>query len=484
VAAPGNNPGPRNECFCWTTGDGKFWFYDKGINEIWNYDPVIAQWTWIKGKYTYPDPSYGIKGVPASTNTPGALRNRSCWKDKTGNIWIFGDQSNGDVLWMFDRTTHNWTWMKGDTGLVSPRNGTYRTEDSSNTPGSLSEAFTWTDNNGDFWGMGGNLNDVWKFNFDTKNWVWMKETGTGYPESSYGIQGLEDEANSPGERWNGVTWVDQYNNLWLMGGTAYHTTLDELWRFNTTTLKWAWVRGNESTSYGIMGVTSPANMPPSRSRASAWSDNNGNLWMFGGLFWGRTGPPRFYNDLWKFSIDPVILAGNLINFNAARKMDFAELSWSATNENDIKGYNLQRKSGNDFISVVFINVKPQDGGSNSYNYSHFNISEEPTYYRLVQVNKSGQEVVSLIRVIEGLKSKTNMVVYPNPSWGDAIKVLFSNNESRNILLINSSGMLVQKWNNYTGRQLQLQGLRQGVYFLKVNNRSMELAETKKIIVAK
>jgi hypothetical protein len=397
---------------------------------------------------------------------------------------------------MYDLPSGNWIWMKGDSDLVTqPSYGTFRVEDPANTPGSRTGAYTWTDTSGNFWLQGGStysqggqtLADLWKFNYKSKNWVWMKGTGDGnnFPETVYGTQGIEDELNQPGERFNGVTWVAAQNNLWLMGGLAFHSTLNELWRFNTSTLNWAWVKGSSDYySYGTMGVTSPSNIPPRHAFSSSWRDKNGGFWMFGGLWEPRIGNSQFYNDLWRFSGGQVILANSILNFNAVRKMDYAELTWNAANENDIKGYTLQRKSGNDFITVAFITAKPGHSGSNNYSYSDFNTSMAPSYYRLVQVNNSGKEVAGLIRMIEGLKSNNNIIVYPNPSWGQAITVLFNNTETKNIMLLNSSGMLVQKWNNYTGRQLQLESLRPGMYLLKINNSSMELVETKKIIVAK
>jgi hypothetical protein len=60
---------------------------------------------------------------------------------------------------------------------------------------------------------------------------------------------------------------------------------------------WVWLKGEkfgESLgSYGTIGVSSPANEPPSRYQAAYWKDLNGNFWMFGGN-------PN-YNDLWKYN---------------------------------------------------------------------------------------------------------------------------------------------------------------------------------------
>jgi hypothetical protein len=256
-----NTPGARANCFTWIPGDGKFWFYDPAATEIWNYNPLTSEWTWVKGKNSSPDPSYGKKGVPASTNSPGTRNGPGCWKDKSGLIWVMSG-AFGDDMWTYDHLSNNWTWMKGDTGIVFPRYGTFRTEDFTNTPGGGVGGYTWTDIYGDFWVYLGIANALWKFNFETKNWAWMKGSGQGFDEPNYGSKGIEDKFNNPGERGGGMTWVDQQNNLWLMGGDKYHETLDELWRFNTTTLSWTWVRGaDEPTSYGIKGVASPQTFP-------------------------------------------------------------------------------------------------------------------------------------------------------------------------------------------------------------------------------
>jgi hypothetical protein len=52
--------------------------------------------------------------------------------------------------------------------------------------------------------------------------------------------------------------------------------------------------------YGTLGTPAAENAPGSRVRASSWTDNTGNLWMFGGEGYDADGVPGFLNDLWKF----------------------------------------------------------------------------------------------------------------------------------------------------------------------------------------
>src|SRR6185436_10388373 len=51
--------------------------------------------------------------------------------------------------------------------------------------------------------------------------------------------------------------------------------------------------------YGIQGVPGPLNTPGSRAEAAtSWTDDSGNLWLFGGNSIGSD----YFNDLWKYEI--------------------------------------------------------------------------------------------------------------------------------------------------------------------------------------
>src|SRR5882724_13546993 len=69
--------------------------------------------------------------------------------------------------------------------------------------------------------------------------------------------------------------------------------------------EWTWLKGANTINpygvYGTQGIVSSSNLPGSREGTATWTDNSGNLWMFGGngrcsFAYGRL------NDLWK--LDP------------------------------------------------------------------------------------------------------------------------------------------------------------------------------------
>src|SRR5689334_4749643 len=64
--------------------------------------------------------------------------------------------------------------------------------------------------------------------------------------------------------------------------------------------EWTWIHGsntaNGAASYGIQGIPSPTNVPPSVYEACEWTDLNGNFWTLGGSTTGG-----FVGDLWKYN---------------------------------------------------------------------------------------------------------------------------------------------------------------------------------------
>lgn len=202
-----------------------------------------------------------------------------------------------------------WTWMNGDSTINSFGHfGTQGVFHQLNSPPAFYEACEWTDKEGNFWLFGGvsplyEYGDLWKFNPDINQWAWINGTGLPAQPPVYGTQGIPSPTNSPGSRgWGVPTWVDTSGNLWLFGGYAGDCFAD-LWKYDIATNEWAWMKGPANFStlhhYGTMGVADPANFPWRKTETNiTWTDNNNNLWVFGGGIGGSS----FNNDLWKYNI--------------------------------------------------------------------------------------------------------------------------------------------------------------------------------------
>jgi N-acetylneuraminic acid mutarotase len=189
MAAPSNAPGSRYWATSWTDHAGNLWLlggagYDSAgienaLNDLWKFDPVTQEWTWISGSNLEGQVgTYGIRGVSAPSNFPGARAQALSCVDSAGLFWLFGGYGRGAL-----------------------------------------EA-TW-----------GNLNDLWKFDPALGQWTWVSGN---YP-SSFGTKHIAAPSNMPPARNEGVLWTGSGGSLWLFGGygsaQGFSGVFNDLWRY-------------------------------------------------------------------------------------------------------------------------------------------------------------------------------------------------------------------------------------------------------------
>ncbi|MGA9071952.1 MAG: kelch repeat-containing protein [Terracidiphilus sp.] len=346
---------------CWHDSKGNLWLfggygYDGNgqfglLSDLWVFSPSLGkdgEWTWVGGSTLNGQSGvYGTLGQPAATNYPGARGFSQTWTDSDGRLWLFGgygvdaagNSEDLNDLWVFDPSIGRhgeWAWMGGNNiGGGTSVYGTLGKLAATNVPGWREEAVTWTDRNGNLWLFGGNgidavgnqgsLNDLWKFDLSRGcghygEWVWMGGSTTVGNNSGqsgvYGTLGVPAAANIPGGRANLVSWTDNNGKLWLFGGYGVDADgnwgiLNDLWVFDPSLGKlgeWAWIGGSNSLGssfglpgvYGTQGEPAAANIPGGRLNPVSWTDNEGNLWLFGGYGLDANGNSGELNDLWKF----------------------------------------------------------------------------------------------------------------------------------------------------------------------------------------
>jgi N-acetylneuraminic acid mutarotase len=270
VAAAANTPGGRNNAAFWKDAAGNFWLFGGfgygasgfglgQLNDLWKYNPVTNEWTWMSGDTTtYQHSKYGTMGVPAATNNPGCRELTINWTDAAGRFWMFGG-----------------------TGY--------------NSTTTLTEL----------------LNEVWRYDPGTGQWTWIKGDTTGNQLSKYGTKGTAAATNNPGGRQGSPSWVDGAGNFWTAGGVGYANSgvsgrLADIWKYNPAANDWTWVAGDSSVNkvpvYGTKGVADTANTPGGKSGHVAWIDGAGNVYLFGG-FGMKAASSGFANDLWKLQPD-------------------------------------------------------------------------------------------------------------------------------------------------------------------------------------
>jgi galactose oxidase-like protein len=343
VTAATNLPGVRNfGPVSWTDSSGNFWLFGGNgidsagttgdLNDLWKYNISSGQWTWVSGSNvanvagSYP---------PATPAFPGARDGAVGWIDSSGNLWLFGGEftpSGGATvyfndLWEYSVSTNEWTWKGGSNG--TNQNGSYGTQNvaaTGNIPGARDYPVAQIIS-GQVWLFGGsgfdstaatpnNLNDLWEYTISSGEWTWVTGSSTAGQNGSYGTTGKAGPTNTPGARFNGVSWADTSGDFWIFGGAGLDSSsatvgeLNDLWEFSTVSKEWTWQGGSNSADqigdYGTQGTAAASNVPGARSDQFSWTDPSGNFWMFGGFGLDSTAAsassPVELNDLWEYSV--------------------------------------------------------------------------------------------------------------------------------------------------------------------------------------
>jgi N-acetylneuraminic acid mutarotase len=380
VSSPSNDPPAREFATAWTDTAGNFWMfggdaYDASTTsarqggDLWKYDPLTNQWTWMKGFNTFDQYGvYNTLGSPNPSSLPGCRNGAAAWVDAANQLWLFGGRgwgSSGSVgylndLWRYDPSSNQWTWIKG-SNLVT-QVGTYGTmsvPNAANQPGGRAFPGIWRVANGTVYMFGGAghasntfqayLSDFWKYEPSTNNWTWIGGPNTGNLNGNFGTMGQPSSAVNPGSRFSPASWVDITGKLWLFGGFGYpgqgsHGNLNDLLRYDISTGLWTLYKGDTTTNrpglYGTMGTFAPSNKPGGRHYNTWWNNTGSSLWLFGGLGRDKDSTKiENMNDLWVFGApcnpdsgitsSPAICSGNSASLTL-QSPDNSAVTWYST----------------------------------------------------------------------------------------------------------------------------------------------------------
>jgi len=317
-----STPGGRKFPATWTDLSGKLWFFG-GYG--YTYDPAVPlqpsylgdMWVYI-GTQNYGAGYFNYwQVVPPPNSVPPPRWGAVTWTDTvSGDLFLFGGQAGPsnflNDLWKYNISGNSWTYLGGAVN----QSGVY------SAPGTIFPGSRWganarLDPSGNVWLFGGDgydsagtlglLNDLWKYNVATNQWSWISGSKTVNQTGNYGILGTAAASNVPGGRESSVAWLDGSGNFWLFGGfdfdsTGHQNALNDLWEFKSN--QWTWMSGanvvNQAGVYGTLGVGAATNVPGARWSSAAWTDRNGNLWLFGGQGFDSTANGSL-SDLWVYT---------------------------------------------------------------------------------------------------------------------------------------------------------------------------------------
>jgi len=127
-------------------------------------------------------------------------------------------------------------------------------------------------------------------------WKWVSGSATS-GANVYGTTGVPSISNHPSARYTPLHWIDNEGHFWLYGGGSNRS---DLWSYNPSTNEWTFFGSNSTPVYNTKGVSSATTWPGGSGYGGAqWTDNNGDLWMYGSSV---VGAGALTNDLWKYNI--------------------------------------------------------------------------------------------------------------------------------------------------------------------------------------
>jgi len=489
IASSSNIPGGRENGCSWVDNSNNLWLFGGNgysttasqgkMDDLWKYSIATNQWTWVSGSTVLNQHGvYGTLGVPSSSNFPGGRQNSITWKDSSGNLWLFGGNGFAQAgaigylndLWKYTIATNQWTWMSGSNAIN--QTGVYGSlglASSSNVPGARFGCVSWIDSDV-LYLFGGQIaastrvNDLWKYTISTNQWTWISGSSISNQNGMYGTLGIASATNVPGARQAGISWIDNSNNFWMMGGYGYPLSgsasyLNDLWKYNDVSNQWTWVSGADSTfqpaNYGIQGIASPTNIPGARQMSISSKDSNGDFWLFGA--WGNIGPPfGRINDLWKYDLTMnewtwvagdnatdqagtygTMGVGSTSNIPGARRMG---ISWTdATGNFWLFGGNMSDGAGG---SLLLNDLWKINTGTNT---------------GIVNLNDD--------------ESAIN--IFPNPS-SEKINIEISEKEKSDLIILNILGEIVYHTTIEGKKQIDISGFPKGIYVVQIGSRTKKI----------
>lgn len=483
TAAAANKPAPTYSGVSWSDTSGNLWLfggygYQSGAygyqNALWKYNTSNNEWTWVKGDNTLNKTAvYGTKGNEHSNNKPGARYGSVTWKDASGNLWLYGgygynSSSTGILndLWRYNPATNKWAWINGDNAVEAKAiYGTKGLAAAGNKPGARYVSASWVDADGNFWLFGGygydasscgNLNDLWKYNTSTNQWTWVSGDNLIDQAAHYGTQGTASASNLPGGRYVGSSWTDPNGELWLFGGYGQDASgavgyLNDFWKYSPYSNNWTWVKGDSKVDqvavYGTQGLADTLNISGARQGSVSWTDQAGNLWLFGGYgFDGST--TGILNDLWKINSYNVVLPVTLLQFSGTLANGQTQLQWVTEQETGFSHYSIQRSfDGMQFSTIGKLDARGA-ATRNEYRYTdalQLNQTARKIYYRLQLTDKDGKNSYSKVIFFSQAQTGSDFRVFPNPAVNN-VTVSLSQEKSGNarLTLTDMKGTIVKQ----------------------------------------
>ena len=184
-------------------------------------------------------------------------------------------------------------------------------------------------------------------------------------------------------------------------------------------------------------------------------------------------------------LDPIggPLPVKLSSFSAVRSKQVVTLNWNTEFEFDSKEFLVERTEGTEFRSVGTIKSNGNSSTKKSYSFNDKNNNVSLTYYRLKNVDLNGKFTYSEIRTVKGIGAGDDVTVFPNPARSNSKISVVGVTANSSIQLLDFSGKVLKNINSNTLNSIDLSGVKNGSYLIRIIDKSTNEIVNKKLTVS-
>lgn len=160
-----------------------------------------------------------------------------------------------------------------------------------------------------------------------------------------------------------------------------------------------------------------------------------------------------------------------LSFTAVKKESVTVLDWSTASEENSQDFLVQHStSGSDWKSLGTVKAAGNATTRRNYQLTHHTPMPGYNYYRLIQRDINGKYDYSRVVSVWMDKSDIKLKVFPNPVQDGKLNVILK--DPAQVKLFDAMGRQVfSKWVGAGLQTMEVSGLSNGVYFIRVNAES-------------
>ena len=170
------------------------------------------------------------------------------------------------------------------------------------------------------------------------------------------------------------------------------------------------------------------------------------------------------------------------SFYTKRNGNNVTLNWKSETEINAKEFIIERNTGNGFAAIGTIAALNNAEGA-SYSFVDNNNSKTVSEYRLKLVDLDATYKLSETRAVKGSGAVSDFTVYPNPSSGYTKISIADVTEATTVEVIDNAGRVIKTIALKNSNSVEVNGLQNGIYLVRVINKATGEAVTKKLSVS-